>query len=47
MPSATAAWPGKDALWDTIGRALDAFPEAECQNYLTHCGTMQPESKPL
>jgi transposase len=28
----------KDALWDTIGQALDTFSEAECQNYLTNCG---------
>jgi transposase len=28
----------KEALWDAIGQALDAFPEAECQNYLTNCG---------
>jgi transposase len=34
----SAASRTKDALWDTIGRALDAFPEAECRNYLAHCG---------
>jgi transposase len=28
----------KDALWHGIAQALDAFPEAECQNYLAHCG---------
>ena len=28
----------KDALWITIGQALDAFPTAECQNYLANCG---------
>ncbi len=28
----------RDALWDTIGRLLDAFTEAECRNYLAHCG---------
>ena len=28
----------KDALWNTIGRALDAFSPAEFQNYLDHCG---------
>jgi transposase len=28
----------KAALWDAIGHALDAFPEAECQNYLTKYG---------
>ena len=28
----------KDALWNTIGRALEAFSESECRNYLAHCG---------
>ena len=28
----------KDALWSTIGEALDAFPETECQNYLANSG---------
>jgi transposase len=28
----------KEALWNTIGAALDAFSEAECQNYLANCG---------
>ncbi len=28
----------KDALWDTIGQALDTFSEAECRNYLTNAG---------
>ena len=28
----------KDALWAAVGGALDAFPEAECRNYLAHCG---------
>ena len=28
----------KDALWDAIGEALGACPEAECRNYLAHCG---------
>ena len=28
----------RDALWSTIGQALDAFPEAECQNYLANSG---------
>ena len=28
----------KDALWDTIGQALNAFPETECRNYLANCG---------
>lgn len=27
-----------DALWDAIGRALDAFSLAECANYFTACG---------
>ncbi len=27
-----------DGLWNTIGHALEAFPEAECRNYLAHCG---------
>ena len=34
----SAAARTKDALWTTIGQALDAFPQAECQNYLAHCG---------
>ena len=33
----SAAARTKDALWATIGQALDAFPEHECRNYLTHC----------
>ena len=28
----------QDALWSTIGQALDAFTPAECQNYLTNSG---------
>ena len=32
----SAASRTKDALWATIGRALDAFPEAECRNYLAN-----------
>jgi transposase len=28
----------RDALWDTIGRLLDEFPPAECENYLLNCG---------
>jgi transposase len=28
----------KDALWQAIGRLLDACPAAECTNYLRHCG---------
>ena len=28
----------KQALWDTIGRLLDAFSPGECANYLAHCG---------
>ena len=34
----SAAARSKDALWTTIGQALDAFPEHECRNYLAHCG---------
>jgi transposase len=34
----SAAARTKNALWSTIGTALDAFSEAECQNYLTNCG---------
>jgi transposase len=34
----SAAARTRDELWDTIGQALDAFPEPECQNYLAHCG---------
>ena len=28
----------KDELWSIIGRLLDAWPTAECANYLQHCG---------
>ena len=28
----------KDALWTTIGSALESFPPEECANYLAHCG---------
>jgi transposase len=28
----------RDALWDTIGRLLDAFSPAECRNYLKNSG---------
>ncbi len=34
----TASARTKEALWNTIGTALKAFPEAECRNYLEHCG---------
>ncbi len=34
----SAAARTKDALWDTIGQALAAFSDAECRNYLAHCG---------
>ena len=27
-----------DALWQTCGRLLDQFGEAECRNYFRHCG---------
>ena len=27
-----------DALWQRIGRCVDAFPPTECTNYLHHCG---------
>jgi len=27
-----------DKLWTLCGRALDLFSEAECRNYLKHCG---------
>ena len=26
------------ALWDLLGRLVDAFPPDECRNYLRHCG---------
>jgi Metallopeptidase family M24/DDE superfamily endonuclease len=28
----------RDALWSTLGRLLEAVPETECANYLSHCG---------
>ena len=33
-----AAAQTQDALWTTIGQALDAFTPAECQNYITNAG---------
>ena len=27
-----------DALWDLLGRLVDAFPAEECRHYLRHCG---------
>ncbi len=33
-----AATRTKDALWTTIGTLLDAFPPAECRNYLANAG---------
>jgi transposase len=34
----TAAARSVDALWHTIGQALDAFTPAECAHYLAHAG---------
>ena len=34
----SAAARTKDALWATIGQALEAFSQSECGNYLAHCG---------
>ncbi len=34
----SAAARTKEALCNTNGAALDAFSEAECQNYLANCG---------
>lgn len=28
----------RDGLWDRIGKLVDLFPPAECQNYLRHAG---------
>lgn len=28
----------RNALWDTIGQLLDAFPPQECQNYIVNSG---------
>lgn len=36
-----------DKLWDTIGRLLDAFAPAECSNYLSHSGYVQPQREML
>jgi transposase len=36
-----------DALWHTIGKALDAFSPAECANYLAHAGYGPSNRKPL
>lgn len=34
----SAAARTKDALWASLGQAIDAFPAAECRNYLENCG---------
>ena len=34
----SAAARTRDVLWDTIGRILDTFSPAECQNYLQNSG---------
>lgn len=34
----SAAARTRDSLWDTIGRLLDTFSPAECQNYLANSG---------
>jgi len=37
-----------EGLWTFLGRALDAFASAECQNYFRHCGyNATPASKAL
>lgn len=37
-----------EGLWSFLGRALDAFAAAECQNYFRHCGyNATPSSKAL
>jgi transposase len=37
-----------EALWDFLGRALDAFGAEECRNYFRHCGyDATPTSKAL
>lgn len=33
-----AATRSREALWSEIGRLLDNFPPAECQNYIANCG---------
>ena len=36
-----------DTLWDTIGLLLGAFSPAECRNYLSHSGYVQPQREML
>jgi transposase len=37
-----------EALWDFLGRVLDAFGAEECRNYFRHCGyNATPTSKAL
>ena len=36
-----------EALWTTIGLLLDAFPPAECANYLRHSGYVLPTRETL
>jgi transposase len=33
-----AAERSRDALWDRIGRLIEDFSPAECQNYIRHAG---------
>jgi transposase len=42
-----AATRTRDALWQAIAQALDAFPPAECANYFTHAGYLPPNREPL
>jgi transposase len=43
----TAARRTVEALWRTIGHALDAFSPAECARYLAHAGYLPPNREPL
>jgi transposase len=36
-----------DALWQTIGHAIDAFTPTECARYLAHAGYVPPDRETL
>jgi transposase len=36
-----------DALWQTIGQAIDAFTPTECARYLAHAGYVPPDRERL
>jgi transposase len=43
----SAATRTRDALWQAIAQALDAFTPTECARYLAHAGYVPPNRDPL